>query len=269
MKYKMVVLDLDDTLLKSNGEISENNKKALKMAQEKGVKVVLASGRPTFAMKNLANELELGKYGGYILSFNGSKILDCKNNEILFEEDLTKEQIQQLYDIALENNVFIHTYVGDEIITPKSNKYTNIENEITGMPIKVFENFIDILPEKCVKVILLEEPSHLKNLEKKLIPILNGKMTMTITKPFFLEFMNKNVDKGKSILKLCNILGINKEEIIAIGDSYNDISMIEVAGIGVAMGNAVKEVKEIANFITDTNENDGVAKAIEKYILMY
>ena len=269
MKYKIIVLDLDDTLLKSSGEISENNKKALKMAQEKGIKVILASGRPTFAMKSLANELELNKYGGYILSFNGSQIIDCKNNNVLFEVALEKQQIAELYEISLNNNVFIHTYIGDEIVTPKNNEYTEIEKQITGMPIKVCENFIDILPEKCSKVILLEEPSYLKELEKNLMSFTNEKMTMSITKPFFLEFMNKEVDKGKSLLKLCDILNINREEVIAMGDSYNDISMLKVAGVSIAMENAVKEVKEIANFITETNENDGVAKAIEKYLGKY
>lgn len=266
MKYKMIILDLDDTLLLNNGQISYENKKILKLAQENGIKVVLASGRPTFAIKNIANELELDKYGGYVLSFNGSRIIDYKTNEVLYEIDLTKSQVEELYNLALKYETFIHTYVGDEILTCHDNPYTYIESEITGMKINMCEDFVKSLPEKCVKVIMLQSPTHLKEVEEMLKPIINEKMTMTITKPFFLEFMNKEVDKSKSILRLCEILNINIEEVIAIGDSYNDISMIETVGVGIAMGNGVEEIKKVADFITDTNENDGVAKAIKKYI---
>ncbi|WP_250277326.1 Cof-type HAD-IIB family hydrolase [[Clostridium] colinum] len=267
MKYKMIILDLDDTLLLDNGKISEGNKKALKLAQEKGVKVVLASGRPTFAIKNIADELELDKFGGYVLSYNGSRIIDYKTKEVLYEIDLTKNQVEELYNLSLKYETFIHTYNGDEILTCTDNPYTYIESEITGMKINMCNDFISSLPEKCVKVIMLQSPNHLKEVEEMLKPIIKDKMTMTITKPFFLEFMNKEVDKSKSILRLCEKLNINIEDTIAIGDSYNDISMIETAGLGVAMGNAIEEIKKIADFITDTNENDGVAKVVNKYIL--
>ncbi len=267
MDYKMIILDLDDTLLLNNGKISEGNKKALKMAQEKGVKVVLASGRPTFAIKHIADELELDKYEGYILSYNGSRIIDYKTKETLYEIDLTKSQVEELYNLALKHESFIHTYDEDEILTCHDNPYTYIESEITGMKINMCEDFVAALPEKCVKVIMLQAPNHLKEVEEMLKPQIEGKMTMSITKPFFLEFMNKDVDKSKSILRLCEKLNIDLENTIAIGDSYNDISMVEVAGLGVAMENGVEEIKKIADYITDTNENDGVAKVIEKYIL--
>ena len=267
MNYKMIILDLDDTLLLNNGKISEGNKKALKLAQEKGVKVVLASGRPTFAIKNIADELELNKYGGYIISYNGSRVVDYKTNSILYEVDLTKSQVEELYKLALKYESFIHTYDGDEILACHDNPYTYIESEITGMKIKMCEDFISSLPEKCVKVIMLQAPNHLKEVEEMLKPQIEGKMTMTITKPFFLEFMNKETDKSKSILRLCEKININIENTIAIGDSYNDISMVKIAGIGVAMGNGIEEIKNIADYITDTNENDGVAKVIYKYIL--
>ncbi len=267
MSYEMIVLDLDDTLLLNNGKISKANKNTLKLAQEKGVKVVLASGRPTFAIKNIADELELEKYGGYILSYNGSRIVDYKTKEVLYEIDLTKEQVEKLYDLSIKYENFIHTYDGDYILTCHDNPYTYIESEITGMKIKMCEDFKASLPEKCVKVIMLQSPNHLKEVEEMLKSQIKDKMTMSITKPYFLEFMNKEVDKSKSILRLCEKLNIDIKNVIAIGDSYNDISMVEVAGLGVAMENGVEEIKKIADYVTDTNENDGVAKVIEKYIL--
>lgn len=266
MSYKMVILDLDDTLLLDNGKISEGNKKALKLVQEKGIKVVLVSGRPTFAIKNIANELEIEKYGGYVLAYNGSIIIDYKTKEILYETYLTKEQLMELYDLAIKHENYIHTYDGDEILTCYDNPYTYIESEITGMKIKMCDDFVAYLPDKCVKAIMLQAPDHLKETEEMLKPRIKDKMTMAITKPYFLEFTHKDVDKSKSIVRLCEKLAIDLKDTIAIGDSYNDLSMIKIAGVGIAMGNAVEEVKKLADYITDSNENDGVAKAIEKYI---
>lgn len=267
MEYKMIILDLDDTLLLDDGTVSEANKKALIEAQQKGVKVVLASGRPTFAVNYIADDLELKKYGGYILSYNGSVIIDCKTEKTLYEIDITKDQVIEVYNEAIKHECFIHTYVDDKILTAHDNPYTYMESEITGMPINLCSDFVASLPDKCVKAIMLQDPTHLKEVEQMLKPKMKDKMTMTITKPFFLEFMNKEVDKSKAIIRLCEILNIDIKDTMAVGDSYNDISMIETVGFGVAMGNAIEEVKNVAKFITDTNQNDGVAKVVQKYIL--
>ncbi len=266
MSYKMIVLDLDDTLLKNDGTISRKTNKTLKKAQEDGVKVVLASGRPTFAIASVANALELEKYGGYIISYNGARIIECKSRKELYAANITREEVQELYQMSQENEAYIQTYIGDNIIASQSNKFTDIEKQITGMEIIIPDDFSSYVQQEVVKVIVLQEPERLKELEKQWKPLVENKLYMTISKPFFLEFMNLEVDKGKSILRLGKMLGIDAEEIIAIGDSYNDITMIQAAGLGVAMGNAVETVKEIANYITEDNEHDGVAAVVEKFI---
>ena len=266
MSYKMIVLDLDDTLLKNDGTISRKTKKTLKKAKEDGVKVVLASGRPTFAIESVANALELEKYGGYIISYNGARIIECKSRKELYAANITREEVQELYQMSQENEAYIQTYIGDNIIASQSNKFTDIEKQITGMEIIIPDDFSSYVQQEVVKVIVLQEPERLKELEKQWKPLVENKLYMTISKPFFLEFMNLEVDKGKSILRLGKMLGIDAEEIIAIGDSYNDITMIQAAGLGVAMGNAVETVKEIANYITEDNEHDGVAAVVEKFI---
>lgn len=265
MDYEMIVLDIDDTLLLSNGAISEKTKEDIALAQEKGIKIVLASGRPTFGMKRLAKELNLEKYGGYVLSFNGSKIIECASDKELYSKNLSKLQMEKLYKIAIKHECFIHTYNENTILTNSDNPYTYVESEITGMDIKVCDDFIKELPEKCVKATLMQAPTHLKEVET-LVKNEVGDMYMTITKPFFLEFMDKNVDKGASIKKLCEMINIDIKKTIAIGDSYNDVSMIENVGLGIAMGNAVDELKKKAKFITDTNDNEGISKAMRKYL---
>ena len=266
MSYKMIVLDLDDTLLKNDGTISGKTKKTLKKVQEDGIKVVLASGSPTFAIEPVANALELEKYGGYIISYNGARIIECRDKKELYAANITREEVQKLYHMSQEKDAYIQTYIGDNIIASQPNKFTDIEKQITGMEIIVPNDFSSYVQQEVVKVIVLQEPEKLKELEKKWKPLIQNKLYMTISKPFFLEFMNLEVDKGKSILRLGKMLGIDAEEIIAIGDSYNDITMIQAAGLGVAMGNAVEAVKEIANYVTEDNEHDGVATVVEKFI---
>ncbi|OAB40223.1 Cof-type HAD-IIB family hydrolase [Paenibacillus antarcticus] len=267
MNYRMIVLDLDDTLLCDDHTISPRTKKALMDAQEAGVKVVLASGRPTFAMTHIAKELELEKYGSFILSFNGAQIRNCTTNELLFSSTLTPETAHELYHISKKEEVGIHTYVGDDIVTPANNEYTDIEAQITGMPIVEEVDFINAIQEPVVKVLMVDSPERLVILEKKMQQQLEGKLNVVRSKPFFLEFTEAGVDKGTSLHHLIKKLDIQQDEVIAIGDSYNDLAMIKFAGLGVAMGNAPDDIKEIANYVTDTNMEDGVAKVVEAFIL--
>ncbi|MGA9290511.1 MAG: Cof-type HAD-IIB family hydrolase [Anaerobacillus sp.] len=267
MSYKMIVLDLDDTLLNADQQISARNKETLMKAQEEGIKVVLASGRPTFGMTSYAEELLLADYESYILSFNGGKIINCQTNEEFFSRTLSIESVQRLYEISLQEDVYIHTYVGDEIITAEENPYTTIESDLTGLPITVVDSFMDGVNKPVVKVLMVGEPEHLKQVEKKLQAELGEEFSVMRSKPYFLEFTAKGITKGTSIQKLIKEFGIKREEVIAVGDSYNDQEMIEFAGLGVAMGNAPDDIKKISDYIADTNENDGVAKVVEKFLL--
>ncbi|WP_078543637.1 Cof-type HAD-IIB family hydrolase [Litchfieldia alkalitelluris] len=267
MSYKMIVLDLDDTLLRDDHSISDRTKKALMQAQDNGVKVVLASGRPTFGMKPIASELSLAEYESFILSFNGGKIINCKTNEDLFISTLPINDVQRLYELSRREGVFIHTYIGDEIITADDNPYTMRESDITKLPVKLVESFIEGVTEPVVKVLMVGDPDRLKEVEAKLQVELVEDFSVMRSKPYFLEFTEKGVTKGTSLDQLIKSCGITREEVIAIGDSYNDQAMIEFAGLGVAMGNAPDDIKEIADYVTDTNMNDGVAKVIEKFVL--
>ena len=267
MTYKMVVLDLDDTLLQDDLTISSRTKKALFAAQEAGVKVVLASGRPDFAMHPIAEELRLKDFGSFIITFNGAKIIDCKTNNEIFSSVLTPETAHRLYDISQREGILIQSYLGDEIITETPNRFTNIEEEITGMNIKLVDSFKEAINEPVVKALMLAEPERLAEVEKKLQKELDGEISTMRSKPFFLEFTNLGVTKATSVEHLIQKLGIKREEVIAMGDSYNDLAMIEFAGLGVAMGNAPDDIKAKADFVTDTNMNDGVAKVVESYIL--
>lgn len=267
MKYKMIVTDMDDTLLRDDHTVSERTKNAIEKAQQMGVKFVLASGRPTFAMREFADQFKLAEYESYILSYNGAVITCMKRNEEIHRDMLSSEEVHELVEHSKEHDVYIHTYLGDDIVTDENNKYTDIEQDITGMEIKEVDCLKETVQEDVVKVLMLEDPEHLKGVAAKLKEKFDEQYSITISKPYFLEFMPKGVHKGSGIDKLAKTLGIKAEEIIAIGDSFNDMEMLEYAGLGVCVENAKPEVKEVADVIVASNMQDGVAEVIEKFIL--
>ncbi|MDE5977915.1 MAG: Cof-type HAD-IIB family hydrolase [Turicibacter sp.] len=266
MSYKMIVLDLDGTLMSSKNEILLETKEALLKAQEEGVIVVLASGRPTYGMLKVAKELRLDHYPGYILSYNGGRIISLQTNEMIYDDSLTPEICHELYDLSREMNVNIMAYEDESIVTTDDDVYIQKEAHITGMAIKRVDNFKDSVNFNSVKCLCTGEPEHLAQVELKMKERLGDRLSITRSLPFFLEFMPQNINKAYSLQKLLDHVGLDKTQLIACGDGYNDLPMIEFAGLGVAMGNAVDEVKAIANYVTATNDENGIAQVIEKFI---
>ncbi|NLR91868.1 Cof-type HAD-IIB family hydrolase [Flammeovirga agarivorans] len=264
--YKMLVLDMDDTLLNDDHIISERNKEMLMKAQEEGIKVVLASGRPTPAMLSFARELELDRFGSYIISYNGGTLIDMADESVVFSQSLSVNNIHTLYDFANENNVDIITYSADSIISESHSKYIQVELDITKMSfdqVTDFKGAVDFEPIKCI---MLEEPSKLQEVK----PVLESKfpeLSVSFSKPFFLEVTQTGIDKAATLSKLAEITGIKREEIIAVGNAGNDLSMVEYAGLGVWVDNVTEELRHKADVIVASNNDDGVAEVVEKYLL--
>lgn len=266
--YKLIALDMDGTLLNTEKKITENTKKALKKAEEKGVKVVLASGRPLSGITKFLEELDLMKGDDYALSFNGGIVINSKTEEIINSSLLKGSDLKYLYNISKELGVNIHAFsVKEGLITPKMSQYTQHECDINGIEatIKDLNEVED--DEDIVKVMMIDPQEILDKAIEKLPKDLYDKYSVFKSAPFFLEFTNKEVDKGKGLKKLGEYLGIKQEEIIACGDAGNDLSMIKYAGLGVAMENATEDVKKAADYITLSNDNDGIAHVVEKFIL--
>ncbi|MBE8727101.1 Cof-type HAD-IIB family hydrolase [Flavobacterium hungaricum] len=266
MQYKMIVLDMDDTLLTDDHKISDLNKKVLLEAQAKGVYVVLASGRPTIAMTSYAKELELDLNDSYMLSFNGAIISRVKDDLVLFEQKLTVEQIHDLYDYSVKMNTHIITYLDNEIISETDSEYIEIEKEITGMVHRKVSSFKAYVDRPAVKCILLQDPEYLKTVEKDLIDFMPH-LSVSTSKPFFLEVAQLGIDKAASLKLLAEKLGIHQSEIIAVGNAGNDLTMIEYAGLGVWVDNVTPELRDKADLIVSSNNNDGVAEVVQRFIL--
>jgi Cof subfamily protein (haloacid dehalogenase superfamily) len=267
MKYKLLVLDLDGTLTNSKKKISARTKLALIKAQERGITIVLASGRPTYGIVPLAEELELAKYGGYILSFNGGTIINWKTKEVIHESLISSEKLPLLHKIAVQNDVEIISYQNENIISETSdNEYIKYEAFLNKMIIKEVESFTDAISFPVAKCLIVGKPETLKQLEDEMNSIFGNEMSIYRSEPFFLELMPLNIDKAKSLQKLLLHTGHTREEMMACGDGYNDLSMIKFAGMGVAMANAQTAVKDASDYITLSNEDDGVAHAVELFL---
>lgn len=265
--YKLIALDMDGTLLREDKTISQNTKEAIKKAKEKGVKIVLASGRPIEGIERYLEELELLDQDDYVVSFNGAIVQNTNTKEVVSRITLTGQDLEYLYQLSQELGVNIHAFSKDGCITPRMSAYTILEGEING--IAVHEVDFNEVPknEELIKIMMIDEPEILQKAIEKLPKEVYDKYTVVRSAPFFLEFLDKRVNKGAGVEALAKCLNIKQEEVICMGDAGNDEHMIHYAGLGVAMENAFEEVKAIADFVTKSNDEDGVAYVIEKFIL--
>ena len=269
MKYKLLVLDVDGTLLNDEREISKRTLAALLKVQQMGVRIVLASGRPTYGLMPLAKTLELGNYGGFVLSYNGCQIIKAQNGEILFERRINPEMLPYLEKKARKNGFAIFTYHDDTLITDSpDNEY--IKNEALLNNLKIiredeFSTAIDFAPCKCMLV--SDKEKALIGLEQHWEKRLAGTLDTFRSEPYFLEVVPCGVNKANTLGALLEHLGVTREEVIAVGDGVCDVTMLQLAGMGVAMGHSQDSVKVCADYVTASNEEDGVALAVEKLIL--
>ena len=269
MKYKLLVLDVDGTLLNDEREISKRTLAALLKVQQMGVRIVLASGRPTYGLMPLAKTLELGNYGGFVLSYNGCQIIKAQNGEILFERRINPEMLPYLEKKARKNGLAIFTYHNDTLITDSpDNEY--IKNEALLNNLKIikedeFSTAIDFAPCKCMLVSDKEEA--LIELEQHWEKRLAGTLDAFRSEPYFLEVVPCGVNKANTLGALLEHLEVTREEAIAVGDGVCDVTMLQLAGMGIAMGHSHDSVKVCADYVTASNEEDGVALAVEKLIL--
>lgn len=266
--YKLIAVDMDGTLLKEDKTISNATIKAINKARAKGVKVVLASGRPIEGLERYLDELNLVSPEDYVLSYNGALVQNTATKEVISRTVLKGSDLHYLYNISKELGVNIHSFSTKEgLITPKMSKYTEVEAEINGIEVKVTDFEPISNEEEMVKIMMIDEPEVLQAAVDKMPKEVYEKYTVVRSAPYFLEFLNKAANKGEGVRALAENLGLTKEQVICIGDAGNDLHMIQFAGLGVAMGNAFEEIKEIADYVTKSNEEDGVAHVIEKFVI--
>ena len=261
--FRAIALDLDGTLTNHDKVVTPRTRQALLLAESKGAIIILASGRPTYGIVPVAECLELEKRGGYILSYNGGNIVNAKTGEKLFSQFLPDAVIPILYKYAKEKSHALLGYAGNEIITEMpDDPYVKEESRINKMNIRKVDNLLDALEPHPTKLLMTGDPTDMIKAEEKLVEVLGEKMDIFRSAPFFLELVPKGIDKAQSLLRLLSKINLTPADLIAFGDGYNDLSMLKLAGVGVAMANAAPEVRADADYVTLSNEEDGVAEAL-------
>ena len=264
--YRAIALDLDGTLTNHEKVVTPKTREALLQASAKGAVIILASGRPTYGIEPVAECLKLNKQGGYILSYNGGNIVNAKTGEKLFSQFLPDEVIPELYAYAEENGHALLGYAGNEIITEMpDDQYVKEESRINKMNIRKVDNLFESLEPHPTKLLMTGDPTLMLKAEEELVEKLGDRMDIFRSAPFFLELVPKSIDKAKSLTRLLTKINLTPADLIAFGDGYNDLSMLKLAGMGVAMENAAPEVRAEADYVTLSNEEDGVAAALTHF----
>lgn len=270
MQYKLLALDIDGTVTNSAKQITSATKETLRRAQQLGVKVVLASGRPADGLLPYAEELGLPRFGGYILAFNGAKIICCDGGGTVFEQTAAAAWARPLADAAREHGLHILSYTEDGhgvVSESAGNHYIQIESRLNHMPMHTVEDFGQAVSYPVNKFLMAGEPELVERAMPAVRALANGQLNVFRSEPYFLEIMPNGVDKANALGHLLETLGWARENLLACGDGYNDITMLRFAGMGVAMANAQDAAKEAADTTTCSNDEDGVARAVERFIL--
>lgn len=269
MKYKLLVLDVDGTLLDSEHKISKRTVTTLRKIQQTGVQVVLASGRPTYGILPVAKLLDLASYGGYIIPYNGSQIIDMRDGRVLFEKRIAPDMVPYVERKADQYGFDLMTYTEDVVVTNNpQNEHAVNEAAINGMNLMAAEDLsitIDFNPSKLV--LISDNPDSIDQLEQRWEKRLSGVLDVMRSEDFYLEVVPSGVSKANTLSVLLDMLGMKTEDVIAIGDGVSDVGMIQQAAVGIAMGNARDSVKRCADRVTLSNDEDGVAVALEKIFL--
>lgn len=265
---KILILDIDGTLVNSKKEITPETLKYLTMIQEQGHIVALASGRPYPGMKQYVEALSLEKNGGYVLAFNGGMVIECASGRVVYKNAIPSRYAKPLYDFAIENHIGMVTYDGNKVITgTDTDEYMEFEARLNYMELCRVDDFCGYVDFDMIKCLMTAEPEHAEVCEKKLRDMLSPQLNVFRSEPFFIEITTNGVDKAESVARLLEILGMKREQCICCGDGFNDKTMVEYAGIGVAMGNAQDVVKEVADYVTASCDEDGIVEVIKRFVL--
>lgn len=262
---KLIGVDVDGTLLNSENKISPRTRQALIRAGEMGHKIVIVSGRPTSAVKDLAKELEFDKFDGLLANYNGGSITDYSSGKVLANHNLERNLALEILDKTRFLNIIIP--YKDMILSDKNHKFLQAESQLLGLEAKVVSDIRDKLDFDPNKILFAAEIAKLEESIPFLVENFGNVTSQVRSHRNYYEIMPKGLSKGNSLLEIAKLYDIDQADIIAFGDEMNDFTMIEVAGVGVAMANAVDEIKEIADYVTLSNDEDGIGDYLEKFIL--
>lgn len=262
MKYKLVAIDIDGTLINKNRQITPRTKGAIKEIRQLGVEVTLCTGRMLAAAKPFAEELDLVLP---LITYNGGLVVHHESKEIVYQRSLARDFATEIIKGAREKGFAINYYHDDQLLVEKLTEGSKRYAEYSDVPLVKVDDLLS-LPFDPLKLLLIGETGELEKFQQQCKAKLGDEIYITRSWPIFLEFLDSKATKGQGLKQLTDYLGFEKSQVIGIGDNYNDLAMFHHAGVKIAMGNAENVLKEAADFVTGTNEEDGVAQVLEKII---
>ncbi|QTQ15227.1 Cof-type HAD-IIB family hydrolase [Treponema parvum] len=270
LEPKLIALDLDDTLLTEDLLITQRTKNCLKKAAEKGIYIVLCSGRVENSVLRYAKQLDLSgtEEGRYVVCLNGAVVYDVHKNKSIYSRKVSGEILVSVYDEVKKYNLTPNVYEDSTVVTPIDNEWTRRDASLCKLPMKIIPEFEKVLQKGSAKMMVSGPPEILPEVQRELKELLGKKAVIFTSKPYFLEIMPPECGKGEALLWLIQKLNIPQKSLMAFGDSMNDETMIRKAPMSVAMLNGLEYIKDLAAFVTQkTNNEDGVADFLESYVL--
>lgn len=262
--YKLIAIDVDDTLLNDELTVTEGTKQAMAAAIENGVTVTLATGRMFASARQIAKDIKLNVP---IITYQGALVKTLLDGQVLYERSVPTDAAKEVYAYCEANGLHLQLYVDDELYGTEDNDRIRAYSKQSNIPYRIEPDFSKLIDLPMNKLLMIDEPDRLDQVAAELQSLVGDRVHITKSKAHYLEIMHKEGTKGHALQYLAEHIGCTMEETIAIGDAWNDREMIQAAGLGVAMGNAVPALKELADYVTLSNNEDGVKHVIEKFVL--
>jgi Cof subfamily protein (haloacid dehalogenase superfamily) len=270
MEYKLLVVDVDGTLVNGNGLISAEDEKAIIKAAASGLKISLSTGRVIKACRKIIDRLELN---GHHIFFDGALVSDPSKREEIYSQPLKKEAVRQAVEFAHPQDIYLELYSAENFFAQRENWSDDVHRRFFGVEPTIVDFSGIWQRERIIKAELVVHNSEERRKAEIFEKEFSGRLRFSIARSpgypgiDFINIIDPEVSKGKALMALALHLGIKIGEVMAIGDGLNDISLLEIAGLAVAMGNAPEEVKKIADHVTLDVDHSGVAAAIERFII--
>lgn len=263
--YKLCAIDIDGTLLNSQGEVTEDTIKAINQCKDNGVKVILSTGRPIQGIKKYMDLLDLS---GPHITYNGAMIVG-EDRKVIYQVLLNQVDAEKIYQLGQDKGLSMIVWSENQLYGNKDDLNVRNYQKLSGVEPVIIHSFDDLKDKEITKIIWIDEATTIQKIQKSLNKDQFSEVNFVTSKPHFLEFFSAKVSKGKALEMVGKSLIIRRDQIVAIGDGENDLEMIQYAGLGIAMSNGAEIVKEHADIVTDSNDEDGLAKALRKLISFY
>lgn len=266
-QYKLLALDVDGTLTRPDGTISSHTVEVIKCLQSKGMCLCIASGRPPLGIYPVAKLLGMDEFGGYIIGFNGGTLINYATGEVMYTVSMPDEALPVVVECGRRPGHAMLTYIGDEIWTENpDDPYVRVSHQRNSMPIRAVSDIITELQGPLPKCIITGDPCDMPALQREVSARLYGIADVYLSDAFFLEIVRRGIDKADALVRLLDHLGFTHCNLIAAGDGHNDMGMIRLASMGIAMGNAHPDVHQVADVVAPLASEDGLVQVLERLL---